>query len=126
MAEHNDLGKWGEQLARDLLIAKGYGIIETNWRSCNLELDIIAQKGCRVVFIEVKTRSDDYVDPLQAIDRKRINHLVRAARSYIEAYDLKLEYQFDIITVVGHPASNEKPKIEHIEDAFLPPLRSYR
>lgn len=125
MARHNDIGKWGEELARDTLIANGYGIVESNWCSGKLELDIIATKGNRIVFVEVKTRTSAAVDPLLAIDSRRINHLVRAAQSYIASHDIKHDYQFDIITIIGSPESSEPPIIEHVADAFLPPLRTY-
>ena len=45
MAEHNDLGKFGEQMAVDFLIKKGYTILETNWLFDKAEIDIIAQIG---------------------------------------------------------------------------------
>lgn len=126
MARHNELGKWGEQLAVDLLVTKGYAIVERNWRAGNLELDIIAIKGSRIVFVEVKTRSTDFVDPAAAVDRRRIMRLVRAADSYIHANNIPHEAQFDIILIVGSPDLPETPQIEHIPDAFLPPLHTIR
>lgn len=125
LARHNDLGKWGERIAVELLVSKGYAIKETNWRMNKLEVDIIAMKADRIVFVEVKTRSSSVVDPLMAIDRTRINHLCRAAAGYIRAYNIPHEYQFDIIIVVGDPASSLPPKVEHIADAFLPPLHTF-
>ena len=56
MAEHNELGKLGEQLARDFLIAKGYQILEQNWSCGHKEIDIIAMDGNELVIVEVKTR----------------------------------------------------------------------
>ena len=79
MARHNDLGKWGEQLAADLLVTKGYAIAERNWRAGNMEIDIVAMKGARIVFVEVKTRSDGGFDPADAVDRRRVMRMVRAA-----------------------------------------------
>ena len=58
MARHNDIGKWGENIACDILVGKGYAIIERNWRLNHLEIDIIASKGSRIVFAEVKTRGN--------------------------------------------------------------------
>jgi putative endonuclease len=57
MAEHNDLGKFGEQMAVDFLIQKGYTILETNWIFDKAEIDIIAQKGTVLAVVEVKTLS---------------------------------------------------------------------
>ena len=56
MAEHNDLGKWGEQVAVDYLQRKGYEILERDWKSGHRDLDIIALDGDTIVFVEVKTR----------------------------------------------------------------------
>lgn len=126
MARHNELGKWGEQIAVDLLVTKGYAIVERNWRAGNLELDIIAMRGSRIVFVEVKTRSTDFVDPAAAVDRRRIMRMVRAANSYIRANNIPHEAQFDIILIVGSPDLPQPPHIEHIPDAFFPPLRTIR
>lgn len=126
MARHNDLGKWGEQLAADLLVTKGYAIAERNWRAGNMEIDIVAIKGARIVFVEVKTRSDGGFDPADAVDRRRVMRMVRAADSYVKAYRIPHEVQFDVVFVVGSPLGDVPPRIEHIEDAFLPPLRTIR
>ncbi len=126
MARHNELGKWGEQLAVDLLVTKGYAIVERNWRAGNLEVDIVAMKDNRIVFVEVKTRSSGFVDPLDAIDRRRISRIVRAANSYVKAYNIPHEVQFDVIIIIGAPEGGDTPQIEHIPDAFLPPLRTIR
>lgn len=126
MARHNDLGKWGEQLAVDLLVTKGYAIAERNWRAGNMEIDIVAMKGARIVFVEVKTRSDNGFDPADAVDRRRVMRMVRAADSYVRSHGIPHEVQFDVVFVVGSPLGDVPPRIEHIEDAFLPPLRTIR
>lgn len=122
MARHNELGAWGEKVAREYLLTQGYAIGSENTRIGNYEIDFIAMKGDRIVFVEVKTRSTDYVDPLEAVDSRKRARLVRAADEYIRSMNIRLEPQFDIITVVGSP---EKYEIEHFPDAFFPPLRSY-
>lgn len=122
MAEHNRLGSWGERVACDLLVAAGYAVLEQNWRMGHYEIDLIVSKGRRIVFVEVKTRTDDYVDPLMAVDLKKQRRMGRAADVYMRHYDIPLEAQFDIILIVGTENNYE---IRHIEDAFLPPMRSY-
>lgn len=126
MAKHNELGQWGEQIAADLLVTKGYAIVERNWRAGNMELDIVAMKGSRIVFVEVKTRSTDFVDPADAVDRRRMMRMVRAAHSYVRSREIPHEVQFDVIIIVGNPESGATPRVEHIADAFLPPLRTVR
>ena len=56
MAQHNELGKKGEQLAIDFLIKNGYIIRDKNWRFQKAEVDIIAQKGETLAVVDVKTR----------------------------------------------------------------------
>jgi putative endonuclease len=70
MAEHNELGKLGEQKAVKFLQDKGYTILETNWTFQKAEIDILAQKEDTLAVVEVKTRSSlefglpqDFVNP---------------------------------------------------------------
>lgn len=56
MAAHNELGKWGEDMAAAYLQEKGYSILERDWKSGHHDLDIIAQEGNTLVVVEVKTR----------------------------------------------------------------------
>ena len=122
MAQHNDTGSWGEQVATEYLITKGYTIRETDWRCDKVEIDIVAEINRRLVIVEVKTRSDDSVDPLMAVDVMKQHNLVRAANAYINYYDLDIDIQFDIITIVG---TRDNYKLEHFPDAFFAPLRTY-
>ena len=123
MAEHNETGRWGERVACNFLVGKGYAIKETNWRMPPYEIDIVAMKGNRIVFVEVKTRSDDFLDPIAAVDKRKMANMTRAANAFVNHYDLPHEVQFDIITITG---DQDNYKIEHYPDAFYPPLRSYR
>ncbi len=119
MAQHNDIGKWGEDLARDYLIARGYAIYEQNHRSGHNEIDLIAFKGNTIAFVEVKTRTTNFSDPVDAIDSKKIKRLAREADSFLRAYNIRHEPRFDVITIVGTPDSYN---ISHFPDAILPPL----
>lgn len=120
MAQHNLTGSWGEQLAVDRLVALGYAIRERNWRMNKLELDIIAVKGRRMVFVEVKTRTDDrFADPIGAVDARKRAHMVKAADVYMRGLTEPFEWQFDIFLIVGTP---DDYTIDHIADAFFPRL----
>ena len=123
MAEHNETGRWGERVACNFLVGKGYAIKETNWRMPPYEIDIVAMKGNRIVFVEVKTRSDYFLDPIAAVDKRKMANMTRAANAFVNHYDIPHEVQFDIITITG---DQDNYKIEHYPDAFYPPLRSYR
>lgn len=121
MAEHNELGKWGEELARNYLLTKGYAISGENIRVAGVEIDFIATKDDAICFVEVKTRSTDFVDPIEAVDNRKRSRMVRAADAYMQAYDIPLEPRFDIILIIGNPLHYT---IEHIPDAFLPTLNN--
>lgn len=123
MARHNQLGNWGESVARDYLITKGYVIVESNWRMDCFEIDIIATKGPRIIFVEVKTRSNDEYDPLEAIDSRKRARMVSAANAYVRSREIPYEVQYDIITVIGEPHDY---RLDHIDDAFLPSVRCRR
>lgn len=120
MAQHNKTGEWGEALAREYLVSKGYAIIDTNARFGKNELDIIAEHNNRIVFVEVKTRSSEDYDPVDAIDLKKIKHLCRGAEAYVRSFNIPHPVQFDVIVVIGTPETAHR--IEHYADAFMPPM----
>lgn len=114
-------GKIAEQIAVDHLVARGYVIRERNWRPSgrHLEVDIVAEKDMRIVFVEVKARSEDGEDPVDAVDLRKQRRLVKAADTYLRAREHDYEYRFDIIAVSGDATDYD---VDHLEDAFLPPL----
>ena len=117
MAQHNELGKKGEELAIDFLIKKGYKIRDKNWRYLKAEVDIVAQKENTIVAVEVKTRSSDYFgDPQDFINPKKIKLLVKAVDEYVTTRDLEVEVRFDIIAIINQKNTYE---ITHLIDAFL-------
>ncbi len=117
MAQHNELGKQGEQIARKYLEQKGYEILETNWHYSHAEIDIIARKGDVLAVIEVKTRtSDHYGKPETFVNKKKINHLKNAVNYYVRTNKLDVEIRFDIISIIKNQYVE---KVEHLENAFL-------
>ncbi|MBO6024015.1 MAG: YraN family protein [Bacteroidales bacterium] len=118
MAEHNDLGKLGEEIAVKYLTDKGYEILERNWHNVHKEVDIIAKDGSFLVIVEVKTRQTNaYGEPDIAVTRQKQRMLIAAANAYLFRNKLDLETRFDIISIVFN---NGEPVIDHIKDAFLP------
>lgn len=110
-------------MAANYLVAQGYVIKDRNWRSGHRDLDIVAltPEHDVVAFVEVKTRShDELANPTDAVDRKKITNLGRAAHNYIKAFEVVEEVRFDIITIVG--TNEQNAKIEHLVDAFNPLL----
>lgn len=120
MATHNALGKAGEDAAADYLQQKGYLIRHRNWRKNRLELDIVATDGQELVVVEVKTRHDTELSrPEEAVDWRKVRHIVIAADTYLKLYNLTCPVRFDIVTVVGTPGHFE---ITHLPNAFYPPI----
>ena len=118
MAEHNDFGKLGEELAVNYLIEKGYDILERNWRNIHKEIDIIARDGKDLVIVEVKTRqSDENGEPDMAVTRQKQTRLISAANAYLFQNKLDINTRFDIISII---MKDNSPVINHIEDAFMP------
>ena len=116
MAQHNELGKKGEQLAVDFLTKNHYTIIERNYRFNKSEVDIIAQKEDVLAIVEVKTRSTiDFGNPQDFVKPKQIKNLVKAVDEYVNVNDLDVEVRFDIIAIVKQGKTFE---IEHLENAF--------
>jgi putative endonuclease len=116
VAQHNELGKKGEQLAVDYLQAQGYTIVERNYRFEKAEVDIIAQKQNILAIIEVKTRSTkDFGNPEDFVKPKQIQRLVKAVNEYVTVNDLDVEVRFDIIAIVK---TGKDFDVEHIENAF--------
>ncbi|WP_411765993.1 YraN family protein [Winogradskyella sp. A3E31] len=116
MAQHNQLGKKGEQLAVDFLLKNGYDIVEHNYRFDKAEVDIIAQKEDVLAIVEVKTRSTaDFGNPQDFVKPKQIKNLVKAVDEYVTVNDLDVEVRFDIIAIVKE---GKGFSIEHLENAF--------
>ena len=123
MASHNDLGKWGEEMAAQHLREQGYTILDRDWRLGHRDLDIVARTpdGTTVVFVEVKTRTADVVSrPQDAVDARKIRSLGAAANAYAKEFQLWDELRFDLISIIGDRA--ETAVLEHVEDAFNPLL----
>lgn len=121
MARHNDTGKWGEELATEMLRSKGYTIIERDWHSGHRDIDIIARTpdSRTVVFVEVKTRTQDIImRPEDAVTEKKIRNIGLAANNYVKMFDVVDELRFDLVTIVGE--NPKVAKVEHIADAFNP------
>ena len=95
-----DLGDFGEAAAAAYLKKKQYQILEKNYRTAGGELDLIARTQTHLIFVEVKTRSNlRYGRPIEAIDRKKMQHMRRAAAAYLSEHPTQLEIQFDAVEV---------------------------
>ncbi len=116
MAQHNETGKQGEAEAVRYLQDNGYEILAHNYRHQHAEIDLIAQKGKLLVFVEVKTRSNlSYGNPEEFVNYTKARLVMKAAEQYIFTHDWHHDVRFDIIavTLVGNEF-----QVKHIEDAF--------
>lgn len=117
MAQHNELGKKGEEMAVAHLLATGYEIVARNFTYQKAEVDIIARKDNILAVVEVKTRSTpDFGDPQDFVKKKQINQLVKAIDYFVNEHNLNVEVRFDIIAIIKNKAGT---RLEHLEDAFL-------
>lgn len=113
---HIEKGEAGEDRALAFLIAKGWTLVERNWRTKLGELDLVVKKDDVLAFVEVKARESAATwRPEDAVNHVKQRKLERAARAWLqsnEEHAKDLYPRFDVITVVG-PAV-----VEHLEDAF--------
>ena len=118
MALHNELGKNGEYLAADFLQQKGYAIVCKNWRHKQYEIDIIATKGRKLHFVEVKTRSSDfYGHPEDSVTKKKFRFLQNAADEYLFLHPGYKWIQYDIVSITFQ--NNGTPEYFLLEDVFM-------
>jgi len=111
------LGINGENLAVTFLKEKGYRIITRNYKSCIGEIDIIAQDGNTIVFIEVKTRAAElFGQPFEAVNKKKQHKMKNVALLYMKKYGRNFPARFDVVSIFYR--ANGMKEIEHIIDAF--------
>ncbi len=114
MSNSKQIGKIGEQLACKYLEKLGYKIIQRNFYSRQGEIDIIAKQDKMIIFIEVKTRTNEqFGKPAEAVNRIKKKHIYQTAKYYL--YNTKQEkknIRFDVIEVY---IKNGKIKFNHIK-----------
>lgn len=116
MAQHNILGERGEEIAKSYLINKGYIVYGTNWRFGKFEIDLIADDGEEIVFVEVKTRSNlNFGTPEEAVGPEKEAALLHAADVYLKNIDTPVSVRFDIIAI---EIQDKQVNLRHIIDAF--------
>ena len=120
MAQHNELGKWGECKAAEYLREKGLYIRHIDWHDKHRDLDIVAIDAdmTTLYVIEVKTRSSEtWGEPDEAIDLEKKNNIIKATTKYVSLYRLShLHVRYDTIPVIGTPEPS--CKIIYKENAF--------
>ena len=133
------IGQKGEDEATKYLKVKGFRILDRNYRKPWGELDIVAQKGSVLYFVEVKTvtrscvetkfqvsqnlvsgSEDDFYEPEDNIHPWKIKRLSRAIQTYLleKKIDDEAEWQIDAISIYLEKGTNKLLKVDYLEDIF--------
>ena len=118
--DRKQLGAWGERVAATHLEAKGYRILQRNWRCARGEIDIVAQAGQMLVFVEVKTRRGrDMGAPEQGVTAGKARKLLQVAQYYLLDHDLDdADWRVDLVAV-ELDRRGKLLRCEHIPDLAL-------
>jgi putative endonuclease len=115
VAPHLDLGRRGEALAAEHLLARGYELVAANFKAgvgrnrrgavVQAEIDLVAYDGPTLCFVEVKTRASDwFAAPEANVDLRKQRQITRAARAYRRLLGLQGEpHRYDVVAVVLPP-----------------------
>ena len=125
MAEHNVIGKEGEEIAKRYLENKGYAIVEQNYRTKRAEIDLIARirhgfwglGGSILVFVEVRTKHhEQYGTPEETIDYGKRMRLQRNAAAYIHRTKYRGPWRIDAVCIVIDQATGLSKRVSHYEN----------
>ena len=118
--ESRRLGRWGEDLAAVFLERKGYRIVDRNWKCRFGELDLVAEGGGFLCFVEVKLRkSERFGAGAEFVDGRKQQRLRTTAQLYLQQNPTSLQPRFDVIEILApNGMGSPSPKIRHIENAF--------
>jgi len=114
----SDAGRIAECIALGYLENKNLSLLGQNYRCPYGEIDLIMQDKDTIVFIEVRSRKNKtFLDPVETIDRKKMNKIIKTAENYIQRNQNKArsQFRFDVVTLTG---KNNDIEIQWIKDAF--------
>ena len=116
----SDIGKKGENLVAEYLKSKGFTVIKRNYKDRYGEVDIIAEDGDNLVFVEVKTRSENaIVSGLDAIDEKKKRLVKNEAVMFTKRLKTDLEPRVDVAEVtLSVVDGKEVRKLKYIKNAY--------
>jgi putative endonuclease len=117
--DRQHIGAWGEECAMRHLHDQGYVVLARNWRAPEGEVDLVAQVGETIVFVEVKTRTThEYGWPEDSITDAKRRRLQQVAWSYLQAHDLlDAAWRIDVIAI-DRTSSGDVGRLEHYIDAI--------
>ena len=118
--ETKNLGDFGEEQAARYLRRRGYRIVERNFRCRQGEIDIIAEKGGFLVFVEVKERKDArFAEAREFVTAAKQRRILAAAQLWLTQHETDRQPRFDVVEVYAPQGEKGPVRIEHIEDAFM-------
>ena len=113
-----ETGRRGEEIALAWLSARGFRLLDRNWRGGHKELDLVMESRDRVHVVEVKTMTPPLlIQPYEKVDARKQSLLIAAASRYIVEKHVRKEVQFDVVSVV---LGEDGPRVEYIPEAFIP------
>ena len=114
------LGRYGEQVAGEHLLAAGLVLLARNWRCREGELDLVAREpDGTIVFVEVKTRSGlGFGAPSEAVGRVKAAKVRQVACRWLAECGPpgQAELRFDVVSIVRR--RGYAPIVEHLRGAF--------
>ena len=113
-------GRWGEDQAAAYLRDKGYHITAANSKCRFGELDLVAEDGAYLCFVEVKLRkSAAYGSAAEFVDKRKQARLRSAAELYLLQHPTRLQPRFDVIEIYAPQGTEtKKPEIIYLDNAF--------
>jgi putative endonuclease len=113
----NEFGELGERIAARYLERSGWQIVARRFRSGRRDIDVIAQQGDVIAFVEVKARSgDDFGDPVEAVNHRKQRELTKSAQTWIDRHGRNGEvYRFDVMGIL---LKERRVFVRHIPSAF--------
>ncbi len=118
MAHKDELGREGEQRAAEYLQARGFEIVDRNWRCPRGEIDLVAVRDRLIIIVEVKTRrTTSFGHPLEAVDARKRRRLWHLAHAWAAAHPEESRgrvLRLDVIGIVGEPG--RAATVDHLED----------
>ena len=112
-----ETGRLGEERVCECLTGRGYRIVSRNFRIKGGEIDIIAENGDYIAFVEVKSRKpDSMVGGFEAVNRRKQGLVIRAAAEYLRRSPSMLQPRFDTAQVTV--ADGIAQEVDYLENAY--------
>ena len=118
--ERKLLGRWGEAVAAEAYRKKGWRVVASGWHCRFGEIDLIAENGTYLAFVEVKLRKDDRVaQAREFVDRRKQDRIRTSAQVYLAEQPTELQPRFDVAEIYAPDGmQTTRPKITLLENAF--------